>query len=58
MQICVELRYVDLNYAICVCLLNYIMNLKYAMVILLLIYSGILILLIAYLCVYIFCAGR
>jgi hypothetical protein len=45
MQICVELRYVDLNYAICVCLLNYVMNLKYAMIILLLI--GILILFIA-----------
>jgi hypothetical protein len=30
MQICVELRYVDLNYDICVCLLNYVINLNYA----------------------------
>jgi hypothetical protein len=27
MQICVALHYVDLNYDICVCLLNYVMNL-------------------------------
>jgi hypothetical protein len=46
-----------LNYAICVCLLNYVMNLKYATVILLLIYSSFLFLLIAYLCVYVVCAG-
>jgi hypothetical protein len=30
MKICVELHYVDLNYAICVCLLKYVMNLNYA----------------------------
>jgi hypothetical protein len=30
MQICDQFHYVDLNYAIYVCLLNDVMNLKYA----------------------------
>jgi hypothetical protein len=54
MKICVELRCVNLYCVICVYLLNYVMNLKYAMVILLLIYSGIWILLLAYLGVFLF----
>jgi hypothetical protein len=54
MKIYVEIRCVNLYYAICVYLLNYVMNLKYAMVILLLIYSGIWILLIAHLRVLLF----